>query len=176
MTAPRLVWRATTLAALLLLGLPCSSYGATYDLLVSSSSSRSSPAPLQGKTVSGNTYVFESPESGVTRVLFYLDDANRSGSPRKTESNAPWDFAGTAGDTSRSANPFDTQTISNGSHTITAAIDLSAGGTQVVNSTFTVDNGAPGPTPPDQVHLAWVGDPSRTLTVVWRTRSTPATR
>ncbi len=28
------------------------------------------------------------------------------------------------------------------------------------------------PTPPDQVHLAWTGDPATTLTVVWRTRLT----
>jgi acid phosphatase type 7 len=33
-------------------------------------------------------------------------------------------------------------------------------------------SGAQSMVPPDQVHLAWTGDPSTTLTMVWRTRST----
>jgi hypothetical protein len=42
----------------------------TYSLLVSSSSNRSNPAPLAGKTVSGNIYAFTTPDSGVYRVRF----------------------------------------------------------------------------------------------------------
>jgi hypothetical protein len=34
--------------------------------------------------------------------------------------------------------PFNTASIASGSHTITAAVDRSAGGTQVVSATFTV--------------------------------------
>jgi len=109
----------------------------TYTLLVSRSSNRSSPTSLAGQTVSGNVYVFTSPDSGVLRVRFYLDNPTMSGTPRQVENNAPYDFAG--GSVS-AANPFNTTTVANGSHTITAAIDLSAGGTQVLQATFTVAN------------------------------------
>lgn len=143
----------------------------TYSLLVSSSSNRSNPAPLADKTVSGNIYVFTTPDSGVNRVRFYLDNPSMTGTPRKTEGNAPYDFAG--GTASR-ANPFDTQKVSEGSHTITAAVDLVAGGTEAVHAPFTVSNSGTQPPSetPDQVHLAWVGDPSTTLTIVWHTLNT----
>src|SRR5215208_3783431 len=98
----------------------------TYELLVSSSPDRSNPSPLAGKTVSGNIYVFTSPGTGVLRVRFYLDDPNMSGTPRRIESTAPHDFAG--GSVS-AANPFDTKTVADGSHTITAAVELTEGGT-----------------------------------------------
>src|SRR4029453_16893505 len=61
--------------------------------------------------------------------------------PRQTDNKEPYDFAGSTG--SGQANPFNTASVSNGSHTITAAIELSGGGTQVVktvNATFTVSN------------------------------------
>jgi hypothetical protein len=160
----------TAVVAVALPGSTALAQSAGYELLVSSTPDRGSPAPLQGRTVSGNVHVFVSPESGVVQVRFYLDDPNRTRSPRKVEKNAPWDFAGSAED--RSALPFDASTLSAGTHTITAAIDRSGGGTTVITSSFTVDNIRP----PDQVHLAWVGDPSRTLDVIWRTRdnSTPS--
>jgi len=140
----------------------------TYSLLVSTSSNRSNPGPLTGKTVSDKIYAFTTPDSGVNRVRFYLDNPNMTGTPRKTEGTAPYDFAG---GTVSTANPFDTKTLPDGSHTITAAVDLTAGGTEVAQATFTVANSATVGAP-DQVHLAWVGDPSTTLTVVWRTLDT----
>ena len=148
------------------------SSGGTYTLLASSSPDRSNPTPLAGKTVSGNIYAFTSPGTGVYRVRFYLDDPNMTGTPRRIENNPPHDFAGGAVST---ANPFDTFTVSDGSHTITAAVELSGGGTEVVHATFTVANRTV--ETPDQVHLAWVADPSTTLTVVWRTleTATPST-
>jgi acid phosphatase type 7 len=140
--------------------------GDTYTLLMSSSSNRSNPAPLASKSVAGKIYVFTTPDIGVDRVRFYLDDPNMSGTPRKVERNAPYDFAG---GTVSTANPFDTTSVSDGSHTITAAVVLTTGGTEVVHATFTVANESGTPGTPDQVHLAWVGGPSTTLTVVWRT-------
>jgi acid phosphatase type 7 len=140
--------------------------GDTYTLLMSSSSNRSNPAPLASKSVAGKIYVFTTPDIGVDRVRFYLDDPNMSGTPRKVERNAPYDFAG---GTVSTANPFDTTSVSDGSHTITAAVVLTTGGTEVVHATFTVANDSGTPGTPDQVHLAWVGGPSTTLTVVWRT-------
>jgi acid phosphatase type 7 len=143
--------------------------GGTYSLLFSSSSNRSNPASLADKTVSGNIYVFTSPDSGVYQVRFYLDNPNMSGTPRKVEKTAPYDFAG---GTVSTANPFNTATVTDGAHTITAAVDLTAGGTEVVHAPFTVSNNSGTVRAPDQVHLAWLGAPSTTLTVVWRTWNT----
>jgi hypothetical protein len=61
-----------------------------------------------------------------------------SRSPRKTELNAPHDFAGTA--SSGLAKPFDTRTVSDSAHTITAALDLSGGSTIILHGTFMVEN------------------------------------
>src|SRR5215207_6562135 len=140
--------------------------GGTYTLMVSSSSNRSNPALLASKSVAGKIYVFTTPDIGVDRVRFYLDDSTMSGTPRKLEGNAPFDFAG---GTVSTANPFDTTSVPDGSHTITAAVVLTTGGTDVVHAAFTVANNSGTPGTPDQVHLAWVGAPSTTLTVVWRT-------
>jgi len=141
----------------------------SYDLQLSSSPNRSSPVPLAGQTVTGNIYVFVSPQTGVNQVRFFLDNPGMSGTPIKVENNAPWDFAGTA--SNGTANPYNSSQLTFGSHTITAAIDLSSGGTQVVSANFDVAVSAP-----DQVHLAWVDDPSTTLTIIWRTwdTSTPS--
>jgi len=117
-----------------------SAEASAYSLLVSSSADRSNAAPLEGKTVSGDVYVFVSPSSGVTEVRFYLDDPQRQGTPIKTEGAAPWDFAGTNSDTAKTARPYDSKLLVNGQHTITAAIDKSAGGTDVISSSFTVSN------------------------------------
>jgi hypothetical protein len=105
---------------------------------VSTSSSRSAPQPLDGARLSGVRYPFLTPASGATRVRFWLDNPAASGTPRTTENSAPWDFLGTA--SSGAAKPFDTGTLADGSHTITAVADLSGGGTKTVHTTFTVDN------------------------------------
>ena len=116
-----------------------------FNLFVSAAANRSSASALQAQTVGGTVYIFVSPESGVTRVRFWLDNPQMAGTPRQTEGLAPWDFAGTAG--TGTANPFGTTAIANGQHSITAAVDR-AGGTDVVTSTFTVSNNAPPPPPP----------------------------
>ena len=117
--------------------------GTTYELLMSTAANRSNPVTLQGQSVSGNIYAFTTPTSGVTRVRYFLDDPSMAGSPRLVEASAPYDFAGTGAD--GTANPFNTASVSNGTHTMTSAVDLAAGGTQVINATFTVNNttGAP---------------------------------
>jgi hypothetical protein len=116
----------------------------TYSLLVSSSPGRSNPAALTGKYVQGNIYVFTSPDGGVTRVTFYLDDPGMQ-SPYRTENSPPYDFAATAPDST--AYPFNSAGLPNGSHTIAAYMDMATGGDVVVASTFTVGNGTAQPTP-----------------------------
>jgi hypothetical protein len=109
-----------------------------YAMKVSTSSSRTSPEALEGRTVTRVIYPFLVPPTGATRVRFWLDNTAATGTPRTVENSPPWDFLGTA--SNGTARPFDTRTISNGSHTITAVADLTGGGTKTVHATFSVAN------------------------------------
>jgi N-acetylneuraminic acid mutarotase/glucose/arabinose dehydrogenase len=115
----------------------------TYSLMVSTAPDRSAAVALQGQTVSGNIYVFVTPTTGVTRVRFFVDDPTMSGAPFLTDTSAPYDLAGT--NKNGTARAFNTGPLSNGSHSVTAAVDLTGGGTEAVTSTFTADNGTPPP-------------------------------
>jgi hypothetical protein len=119
---------------------PLTSQASAFDLMLSRAADRSAPVLLDGQTVSDNIYVFTSPSTGTTRVQFYLDDPARVRTPIKTEASAPWDFAGTASNTARSALPYDSKRLANGVHSITAAITKSAGGTDVLTGNFIVSN------------------------------------
>jgi len=110
---------------------------AGYQLMLSLSPNRSSPVPLAGQVTSDSIYVFTTPSTGVTRVLFFIDNPTLSGTPYRTENSAPHDLAGGSVST---ASPFDTGDLDDGVHTISARIDLSAGGSQTVHATFTVAN------------------------------------
>ena len=136
----------SVLVSLALFSLSClSAHAETYDLLLSTSSNGANSELLSGKSVAGNIYVFTSPENGVAQVQFFLDNPNMTGTPKQTESIAPYDFAGGS---STVANPFNTDTLAAGAHTITAKIFLSDGTTQVVSSAFTTaSNTPPTPTP-----------------------------
>ena len=141
----RFVWAATALCWLTLT-LPVESARADYQLQVSFSADRSASVPLQGETVTGDIFVFtcrigfvQAPEcdegvaaSRLNRVNFFLD-----GNFVRGERLAPFDFAGGSVST---ANAFNTATLANGSHTITAELPLASGGTAVVQGTFNVGN------------------------------------
>ncbi|HEX2027084.1 MAG TPA: fibronectin type III domain-containing protein [Nitriliruptorales bacterium] len=114
-----------------------------YTLLLSAASDRSTPRPLQGQAVSANVYIFTGPDDGVSSVDFYVDNPAMSGTPTKTENNAPFDLGGT-NTTTRLANAYDTTKLADGSHTLTAAMRLTDGTTRVVEAAFTVDNVAGG--------------------------------
>lgn len=60
-----------------------------------------------------------------------------TGNPRQVENNAPYDFAGGSVST---ANAFNTLTVANGSHTITAEILQTSGQSHVIHSIFDVNN------------------------------------
>jgi hypothetical protein len=107
-----------------------------YELMLGVSSDRASPVELADQTVSGNIYAFVLPESEINQVKFYLDDPNRSGGPIQTENVSPFDFAaGSVG----TANPFVTNTLTNGIHNITAEVVLD-GSSEIISADFTVDN------------------------------------
>lgn len=100
-------------------------------LYLSTSSTRTSPKVLNGLRVAVPAYVFVSAESGITKVVFRID-----GSTARTETAAPWDFAGTVAATGR-AYAYDFTKLSGGSHTITADVTRS-GVTTRISATFTV--------------------------------------
>ena len=116
--------------------------------MVSSAADRSNPVDLNGRTVSGNIYAFTSPTTSVTRVRFWLDNPAMTGTPTKTENGAPFDFAGT--NQNGSANPYNTQGLADGSHSITASVEVGTTA-RVVTATFTVSNAT-------AAQLVWADD------------------
>ena len=117
---------------------PADAQVVSYSLVVSSSAVRSNPQPLAGATVSGNVYVFTTPDTAdITSVRFWVDNPNHTGSPAKTENNGPYDLAG---GTVATANPFNTNNLANGTHTITAQI-VTGPTSQYITATYTIQNG-----------------------------------
>lgn len=107
-----------------------------FDVLVSLSPDRSGEVALGGETVSGDIFVFTSPDDGVDSVSFSID-----GKHERTESKAPFDLAGTVSGSGpdRDAKPFDSTDLTEGLHTLMAEIEAD-GGTVVVEAEFNVDN------------------------------------
>lgn len=110
--------------------------GTTLDrLAVSTSSARTAPVSLDGGTVSGTVYIFtDGMGDDVSLVRFYLDDPTLAGTPFRSESTAPFDFAGGSVSTARGWN---TGTVAPGVHTITAVVFDSAG-SHTLTATFAV--------------------------------------
>ncbi len=110
-------------------------------LLVSLSSSRSSPEPLQGASlpVSSSVYIFTSDgtksanPTGIKQVSYWLDNTAMSGAATHVEGFAPYDFVGSADDGTAEA-----WTTLAGTHTITEAVTPTTGSVQVLTATFTV--------------------------------------
>ena len=110
----------------------------TYRLVYSMSPNRANPVPLTGAMVAGSIYAFTAPELGdVVKVEFWLDNPAMSGPPRLTEKVAPFDFAG---GTKWTAKAWNSASVGNGSHTITARIYLGNGTTTTAHATFGVVN------------------------------------
>ncbi|MFK7858015.1 MAG: superoxide dismutase family protein [Granulosicoccus sp.] len=107
-----------------------------FELLVSSRSSRRGSTELSNNELSGYAYVFLTPifpNEPVTTVDFFID-----GQPSKTELYAPFDLVGTRSYGRAAA--FDTRSLGDGTHTVSAVINLSSGEQTFVSSVFTVDN------------------------------------
>jgi hypothetical protein len=114
----------------------------SWSLSVSLSASRSGAVSLDGRTLSGDAYVFTSDASGtasltgINQVAYWLDNTAMTGTPTHVEHWVPYDFAGTAGD--GTAFPWDTSTVAAGSHTITQAVTDTSGGVTTFTATFSV--------------------------------------
>lgn len=109
------------------------------DLMVSKTPDRLNAEALDGASVSGKIYVFINIEDGVEQVDFYLNDPERTGPPYQRERHGFYDFAGTA--STGEANAFDTTTLPDGVHTITAAVLLTTEKVITKHATFAVNNG-----------------------------------
>jgi parallel beta-helix repeat protein len=84
-------------------------------------------------TLSGNAYIFVPVVTGISRVVFSLD-----GAVRQTENLVPWDFAGTAADGTAIA--FDTTTVANGAHTVSASVTYTSGATTTLTAGVGIAN------------------------------------
>ena len=111
--------------ALSALGIESASASTRSSLAVSLKSDRSSAVRLDGATLNGKIYVFVRNAETLDKVDFYLDSPRRTKPPLRTETDPPFDFAGTAGD--GTAVPYDTTELANGSHTIRVVLTWSEG-------------------------------------------------
>jgi len=104
-----------------------------YQLLLSTNSNRSNAVKLDGQTISGDVYIFLNPEANVSQVVFSID-----GQTHNTENYAPYDLGV----------PFDSASLSNGSHTISALVRLQDGTSDTVSANCMVENSTSNNPPP----------------------------
>jgi hypothetical protein len=112
-------------------------------ILYSVSPDRSDPMPVIGETLSGTVYIFALPDSLPLDSLVWQLDAQVV----QREMSPPYDYDGTAADST--ANPWDTRTVANGRHSISATGhigDYQYGRT----GNFDIQNA-----PPDTTAAAW---------------------
>ena len=104
--------------------------------MVSDAANRGEGIPLADAVLSGFVYIYL---EGVDaeRVEFYLDDAEHTQGPVKVAVNAPFDFAG--GEAAQAA-AFDTASLANGPHLLSAVLFLEGGERLVLEAPFTVQN------------------------------------
>ena len=132
------------------LGLESASAATRSRLAVSLNPDRSNAVRLDGSTVKGKIYVFVRNSETLDKVDFYLDGSWRTKPPIRTETDPPFDLAGTAAD--GTALPYDTTKLADGSHSIRVVLTWSDGGTSSRRGNFTVANkgvtpsAAPAPT------------------------------
>lgn len=115
--------------------------GSSYGLWVADNRERAGATPLEGATLQGDEYIFTSPDTDVSQVRFYLDDASGTGVVTKTENLPPFDLGGTAPDDT--AYPYDTRRLADGSHELGTRLTLSGGLEVLVSAGFLVANEIP---------------------------------
>jgi len=113
-----------------------------YSLHLSFNSNRSNAVDLSGRTISGDVYIFLNPEAYVSWVVFFID-----GQRHNTDLYAPYDLG---------LLPFDSTSLSNGSHTISALIRLQDGSSKTISAVCTVDNETSTQPPADTSNLTQV--------------------
>jgi hypothetical protein len=121
------------------LGIESASASTRSRLALSLNPDRSNAVRLDGSTVKGQIYVFVRDSENLDKVDFYLDSRRRMKPPVRTDTEPPFDFAGTAAD--GTAVPYDTTRLADGSHGIRVVLTWSDGTTSSRRANFTVANG-----------------------------------
>ena len=134
----------TATLALSVLGIQSTSASTRSRLALSLNPDRSNAVRLDGSTVKGKIYVFVRNSETLDKVDFYLDSSSRTKPPVRSETDPPFDFAGTGDD--GTAVPYDTSKLADGSHSISVVLTWSNGTTSRRRANFTVANNAVAPT------------------------------
>ncbi len=121
------------------LGIGSASASTRSRLALSLNPDRSNAVRLDGSTVKGQIYVFLRDSETLDKVDFYLDSRWRTKPPVRTDTEPPFDFAGTAAD--GTAVPYDTKKLADGSHSLRIVLTWSDGTTSSRRANFTVANG-----------------------------------
>eukprot|EP00898_Chlorokybus_atmophyticus_P002184 jgi/Chlat1/2967/Chrsp2S04695 len=137
-----------------------------YQLLASLKSVRYPAFQLSNAQLSGNAYVFVSPDDFIAEVKFYMDDAARVRAPMHVETRGPFDLVGSTPD-NQYATGYNFNRLRLARHTLTAAITDNKGKVVIVTAEFSVVARAPPPT------IAVAVPPYRFL-VSYRSTRTPA--
>jgi hypothetical protein len=103
-----------------------------YEIMVSSKPDRSAATPLDGRDLKDNMYAFIEPVTDIQKVEFFID-----GDLHQTENYTPFDLAGGSMEL---ANPFDTESLSQGRHTIDAKISKTDGSFEVITADINVSD------------------------------------
>ncbi|MPZ99206.1 MAG: hypothetical protein GEU80_07680 [Dehalococcoidia bacterium] len=119
--------------------------GEYYTLRVSGSGTRSGATALHGATLDGNAYIFMAPDTGISRVRFFLNDPQMKKAPFSKEGKQPYDFARTAGD--GRAYPWNTSSVAAGEQVVTAEVTTSSGRREIVQAVFTTGGSVTAPVP-----------------------------
>jgi Right handed beta helix region len=124
--------------ALSALGIESASASTRSRIALSLNPDRSNAVRLDGATVTGAIYVFVRNSATLDTVDFYLDSRRWTKPPVRTETDPPFDFAGTADD--GTAVPYDTTQLADGSHRVTVVLTWSDGTRSSRRGNFTVAN------------------------------------
>jgi hypothetical protein len=158
------------------LGTESASASTRSRLALSLNPDRSNAVRLDGSTVKGQIYVFLKDSETLDKVDFYLDSRWRTKSPVRTDTEPPFDFAGTAAD--GTAVPYDTKKLADGSHGIKVVLTWSDGTTSSRRANFTVANGVtttPTTAPPTATTTAPAPAVTTTAPAPAATNTAPAT-
>ena len=90
------------------------------------------------------------PDTAVDRVQFFINNA-----PVSTENFAPFDLASGS---SNAANPFSTNDLSNGQHTLRAEVLFNNGSSDSISANFVIDNGSNTPSSAVSIVRSAAGD------------------
>ena len=105
-----------------------------YELLVSSSASRSGAMSLDEADLDELAYIFVSSAEYIDEAVFYLDDPARSTADR-IDGSAPFDLIGGGTD---AAQPLDVAELTAGAHSLTVVLTRTDGTTVEAHATFSV--------------------------------------